>query len=77
MAPRAKGIVASLFGRPWLLSIRGCTEHCTVTDSLIFLSKPTVASRWSHSTSNSPVAHRTVRCGLVTIGSADMADCNT
>jgi hypothetical protein len=61
IAPRQLGAVGVPFGRLWLPSVRGRTGHWTVRDSLPCLTKPTV-------TATGPVAHRTVRCDLVTIG---------
>jgi hypothetical protein len=48
-----------------------------VHDSFPFLAKPTVDSHWPHGTSDSSVAHRTVRCDLVTVGPthATAVDC--
>jgi hypothetical protein len=39
-------------------------------DFFPYLAKPTVTSRWPHGTLDSLVAHQTVRCDLVTVGSA-------
>jgi hypothetical protein len=49
-------------------------HHWTMNSARFpYLVKPTVASLWSHGTSDSPVAHRTVRCGQVTVGRSHVA----
>jgi hypothetical protein len=57
-----------------------CTPDCpvhigqwTVHDSNPCLAKPAIANFWSHGTPDSPVAHQTVRCDLVTVGRAHVA----
>jgi hypothetical protein len=73
IALRDQGVVWSSSRRLWLPFVRGCTGHCIVIDFLPFLAKSTVASRWSHGTPDSPVAHRIVRWGLLTVGLAHVA----
>ena len=76
IAPRQLGAVGAPFGRQFLPSVRGRTRQSGVPpdmNSARFLSlfgKPTVAPAV-------PLAHRTVRCGLVTVGSghASLVDC--
>jgi hypothetical protein len=83
IAPRQLGSVGAPFGRQFLPSIRGRTEQSGAPpdmNSAWFLSLSGKADRCSRSpfgTTGSPVAHRTVRCGLVTIGSSHVSpvDC--
>ena len=53
------------------------TGHSIVRDSLPFLVKLIVANRWPHGTPDSPVAHQTVWCYLLTVGPTHVAavDC--
>jgi hypothetical protein len=64
IAPRAKRDVSSLFGRPWLSSVRGCTglsyAHRTVS-SARFLSIPATLTVELVVASFNCLAHRTVR----------------
>jgi hypothetical protein len=65
IALRAKGAFSSLFGRPWLPSVRGCTKlsivHWTV-NSARFLSIPATPIVELVVASFGCLAHRTVRC---------------
>jgi hypothetical protein len=73
IAPRQLGAVGVPFGRQFLPSVGWRTGQsgappdmssaCPVPDLLPFLAKPTVAP-------SVPLAHRTVRCDQVTVGSA-------
>jgi hypothetical protein len=76
IAPRQLGAVGSPFGRQFLSSVRwrtgqsGAPPDITVHDFFPSLAKPTVVPLVH-------LAHRTVRCGLVTVGSghASPVDC--
>jgi hypothetical protein len=82
IAPRQLGAVGGQQGRPNLPFVGWCTgqsgappdSHCScpVRDLLPFLAHPTVAA-------SGPLAHRTVRCPLPTVGAghASPADCAT
>ena len=70
IAPRQLGAVESIPGRQFLPSVAWRTGHCPVRISFLFLAKPTVCA-WeplAHRTLSG--AHRTVRCPLLTVGSA-------
>jgi hypothetical protein len=79
IAPRQLGAVGDPIGRQFLPSVGWCTEFgappdmnsfCPVLDLLPFLVKPTVAP-------SAPLAHQTVWCDQVTVGSGHVspADC--
>jgi hypothetical protein len=80
IAPRQLGAIGGQQGRPNLPSVGWCTRQsgappdshcsCLVRDLLPFLAHPTVAA-------SGPLAHRTVRCPLPTVGAghASPADC--
>jgi hypothetical protein len=80
IAPRDLGAVEAPFERPWLPSVCGCTR--------LFGANRTLHSHWLVSFPSKfdccrplyvagHLAHRTVRCSLVTVGWADVvaADC--
>jgi hypothetical protein len=85
IAPRQLGAVGGQLGRPYLPSVRWCTEQsgappdshcsCPVRGLLPYLSHPTVGprGRLAHRT----LSHRTVQCAQPTIavGHASPADC--
>jgi hypothetical protein len=75
IAPRELGAIGAPFDKLWLPSVYGRTgqsgappdsEQCPIF--FPFIAKPTVASHGSRGTPDSPVAHRTVRCYILTIG---------
>jgi hypothetical protein len=76
IAPRQLGAVESIPGRQFLPSVAWRTGHCPVQISfLLWRSRPLkIQSHWR--TGHCPVhtgqsgAHRTVRCPLLTVGSA-------
>jgi hypothetical protein len=82
IAPRAKGVVASSFRRPWLPSVRVCTRQSSAHRTLHsarFTSINSRADRWE---SLLPLVSRhigqsggapEILCGLLTIGPADVA----
>jgi hypothetical protein len=73
IAPRQLGAVESIPGRQFLPSVDWCTgqsgappnRHCLLSGADFFpvLAQPTVEGL-------EPLAHRTVRCSLLTVGSA-------
>jgi hypothetical protein len=66
------------WSRPWLPSVRGCTGLSSAHRTLRSQRSPALNSRadrcrtWSLGTPNSPMAHQTVRCTLVTVGQANV-----
>jgi hypothetical protein len=62
-------------------SLFACASDCSVhtgqwavADFLPFLAKPTIATHRPLGTPDSPMAYRTVRCDLMTVGLANVAD---